>query len=274
MKACEPAREELFETGGRRLLARLQAGETCLALGLRNARTPEIVRLAAAADFDLVWIDMEHAAIDIETAAELAATAAALGLCGWVRIPEGMPGLAGPLLDGGAGGIVFPHIESAEAAGDAVAACRFPPHGNRSQNALLPQLGYRRLPPEERMRRADRSVIVQLVIETPEGVDRIDEIAAVLGIDLIALGLNDLSTMMGHVGQPDHPEVISACRRVIDAGRNHGVAVVAGGVGSPDHFRQLVSAGVAPLAFAGMDTEMIADVLAQRRERWRNGVSS
>jgi 2-keto-3-deoxy-L-rhamnonate aldolase RhmA len=257
-----------FEVGGPNILARLRSGERCMALGLRNARTPEIVRLAAAAAYDLVWIDMEHAPIGVEAAASLASTAASLGLGGWVRVPEGMNGLVGPLLDGGAGGIIFPHIHSAETAYDAVSACRFPPNGNRSQNALLPQLGYTRYPLAEMMTRADNAAIVQLLIETPQGIDRIDEIVDVPGIDLIALGLNDLSTTMGHAGQPGHLDVIDACKRVVEACRKRNVLVIAGGAGTPDAFANLVELGIAPLAFVGMDTEMLGDILSQRRSKW------
>ncbi|MBI1622408.1 HpcH/HpaI aldolase family protein [Aquamicrobium zhengzhouense] len=257
-----------FEVGGRRILDRLKSGERCVALGLRNARTPEIVRLAASSGYDLVWIDMEHAPISIETAASLASMAASLGLGGWVRVPEGMNGLVGPLLDGGAGGIIFPHIHNAETAHAAVSACRFPPHGSRSQNALLPQLAYTRLSPSDTMRRADHAAIVQLLIETPEGIDRIDEIMSVQGIDLIALGLNDLSTSMGYPGEPGHAEVVGACRRVTEVCGKHGISVIAGGAGSPDVFAKLVDLGIAPLAFVGMDTDMLCDILAQRKNKW------
>jgi 2-keto-3-deoxy-L-rhamnonate aldolase RhmA len=257
------------ETAGRRLLERLMAGETCLALGLRNARSSDIVRLAAGLGYDLAWIDMEHAAIGIETAVALASVAGDLGLCGWVRIPEGQEGLAGPLLDGGAGGIIFPHIETVEQAAAAVAACRFPPAGDRSQNALLPQLAYRSLPAAERMGRADRAAIVQLVIETPAAIAGIEAIAAVPGVDMIAVGLNDLAAAMGLGGETGHPDLIAACRTVAAACRAHGVVPVAGGAGRPSLFRTLVAAGMAPLAFAAMDLEALADILAQRRDRWR-----
>ncbi|AXV17878.1 hypothetical protein CYG48_18990 (plasmid) [Neorhizobium sp. SOG26] len=257
------------ETGGRGLLSRLRSGETCLAVGLRNARTPEILRIAASAGFDLAWIDMEHAPFGMETAAGLAAAAASLSLGGWIRIPEGMTGLVGPLLDGGAGGIIFPHIRSAASAREAVAACRFPPLGGRSQNAFLPQLGYVRNAPVDTMRRADAAAIVQLLIETPEGIGAIEEIVAVPGVDMVAVGLNDLSTAWGHIGMPDHPDILEGCRKVAQACRERGIVAVAGGTAGPDHLRALVAMGFAPLAFAGMDTEMLAEVLAQRRDRWR-----
>ncbi|WP_028035817.1 HpcH/HpaI aldolase/citrate lyase family protein [Chelativorans sp. J32] len=262
---------EPSETGGRRILQSLQAGKTCIALGLRNARTTEIAKLAASVGYDLVWVDMEHAPIGVESAAALAATAASLGVGGWVRIREGMTGLVGPLLDGGAGGIICPHIQSAVAAREAVAACRFPPKGGRSQNALLPQLGYVRHNSLETMRRADNGAIVQLLIETPEGVDRIDEIAAEPGVDMIAIGLNDLSVTMGRPGEPGHPDFLEVCKRVANACGRRGVVAVAGGTATPELFSALVSIGFAPLAFAGMDTEMLADNLSQRRHRWLFG---
>src|SRR5690606_23726837 len=152
-----------------------------------------------------------------------------------VRIPEGMTGLVGPLLDGGAGGIIFPHIRSAASAQEAVAACRFPPLGGRSQNALLPQLGYVRRAPDETMRRADAAAIVQLLIETPDGIDNREEIVAVPGIDFVAVGRNDLATAWGHVGMRQHSDSMEGCRKVAEACRRRGIVASAGGAANPDH---------------------------------------
>ena len=109
---------------------------------------------------------------------------------------------------------------------------------------------------------------VNLLIGTAEGIDRIDEIMSVQGIDLIALGLNDLSTSMGYPGEPGHAEVVGACRRVTEVCGKHGISVIAGGAGSPDVFAKLVDLGIAPLAFVGMDTDMLCDILAQRKNKW------
>src|SRR5271170_8492529 len=127
------------------VLQRLAQGEPLLSLGIRNARTAEIVRMAKTAGFGLVWIDLEHSSISIDCAVQILASAADLGLEAWVRVPEREYGVIGRLLDGGATGIVAPRVETAAEAQQVVNAARFPPRGQRSQTALLPQAKYRRL---------------------------------------------------------------------------------------------------------------------------------
>src|SRR3984957_18979262 len=133
------------------MLQRLAQGEPLLSLGIRNARTAEIVRMAKTAGFGLVWIDLEHSSISIDCAVQIIASAADLGLEAWARIPERDYGVIGRLLDGGATGIVVPRVETAEEARQVVNAARFPPRGQRSQIAQLPQVGYRRMPAAELM---------------------------------------------------------------------------------------------------------------------------
>ena len=116
-------------------LQRLAQGIPLLSLGIRNARTAEIVRMAKTAGFGLVWIDLEHSSISIDCAVQIIASAADLGLEAWARVPEREYGAIGRLLDGGATGIVAPRIETAEEAQNVVNAARFPPRGQRSQIA-------------------------------------------------------------------------------------------------------------------------------------------
>ena len=93
-------------------LQSLAQGIPLLSLGIRNARTAEIVRMAKTAGFGLVWIDLEHSSISIDCAAQIIASAADLGLEAWARVPEREYGAIGRLLDGGATGIIAPRIET------------------------------------------------------------------------------------------------------------------------------------------------------------------
>src|ERR1700743_1995642 len=86
------------------VLERLRAAEPVLSLGIRNARSSEIVRLAHGAGFGIVWIDLEHSSIPLENAAQIAATALDLGLEGWVRTAERDYTIIGRLLDSGVTG--------------------------------------------------------------------------------------------------------------------------------------------------------------------------
>lgn len=250
------------------MLQRLAQGEPLLSLGIRNARTAEIVRMAKTAGFGLVWIDLEHSGISIDCAAQIIASAADLGLEGWVRVPERDYGVIGRLLDGGATGIIAPRVETAEETQKVVNAARFPPRGQRSQTALLPQAQYRRMSAAQLMHCADLATTVHILIESAEGVRNADAIAAIDGVDVLHVGLNDLSVDLGHVDQLRHAEVLAACKRVIAAAHSRGKLAVVGGASDPALFVELLNAGAAPLVFAAIDTDLVAAGLTQRAADW------
>jgi 2-keto-3-deoxy-L-rhamnonate aldolase RhmA len=254
------------------VLQRLAQGEPILSLGIRNARTAEIVRIAKTAGFGLVWIDLEHSSISIDTAVQIIASAADLDVEAWVRVPERDYGVIGRLLDGGATGIVAPRVETAEEAQEVVNAARFPPRGRRSQIALLPQAKYRRMSAAEIMRCADRATTVHILIESAEGVRNADAIAAVDGVDMLHVGLNDLSVDLGHVDHLRHADMLDACKRVIASAHRRGKLAVAGGSSDPALLLQLLNAGAAPIVFAAIDTDILAGGLSQRAAEWSQRV--
>ena len=253
---------------GSAVLRRLASGEPLLSLGLRNARTAEIVRIAKTAGFDIIWIDLEHSSISIDCAVQISASAADLGLESWVRVPEREYGVIGRLLDGGATGIIAPRVETADEARQVVNAARFPPRGYRSQIAHLPQVGYRKLAPSELMAAADRATTVHILIESAKGVANADSIAAIDGVDILHVGMNDLSVDMGHIGGLWHPEMLDACQHVIGAARRNGKLSAVGGASDPELCKSMLDAGAAPILFAAIDTDVIATGLNQRAHEW------
>jgi 2-keto-3-deoxy-L-rhamnonate aldolase RhmA len=250
------------------VLQGLAQGEPLLSLGIRNARTAEIVRIAKTAGFGLVWIDLEHSSISIDCAVQIVASAADLGLEAWVRIPERDYGVIGRLLDGGATGIIAPRVETAEEAQKVVNAARFPPRGQRSQTALLPQAKYRRMSAAELMRCAELATTVHILIESAEGVRNAEAIAAIDGVDVLHVGMNDLSVDLGHVDHLRHADMFGACKRVIAAAHSRGKLAVVGGSSDPALFIELLNAGAVPLVFAAIDTDVLAAGLTQRATDW------
>jgi 2-keto-3-deoxy-L-rhamnonate aldolase RhmA len=249
-------------------LQRLTRGEPLLSLGIRNARTAEIVRMAKTAGFGMVWIDLEHSSISIDCAAQIIASAADLGLEAWVRVPEREYGDIGRLLDGGATGIIAPRVETDEEAQRVVNAARFPPRGQRSQIALLPQAKYRRMSAAELMRCADLATTVHILIESAEGVRNADAIAAIEGVDVLHVGMNDLSVDLEHVDDLRHADMFDACKRVIAAAHSRGKLAVVGGLSDPALCVELLNAGAVPIVFAAIDTDVLAAGLAQRATQW------
>jgi 2-keto-3-deoxy-L-rhamnonate aldolase RhmA len=250
------------------LLGNLARGEPVLSLGIRNARTTEILRIAKTAGFGVIWIDLEHSSISHDCAAQILASAADLGLGAWVRVPERDYGVIGRLLDGGATGIVAPRVETVDEARQIVNAARFPPRGQRSQIALLPQAGYKRMSAADLMTVADDATSVHILLESAKGIANAAAIAAVDGVDMLHVGMNDLSVDLGHVGNLRHPDMLSACRKVIAAARLHGKLAVAGGASDPALFFELLDAGSVPLVFAAIDTDVLSAGLAQRALEW------
>ena len=251
------------------VLRSLAAGEPLLSLGIRNARSAEIVRIAKTAGFGLVWIDLEHSSISIDCATQIAASAADLGLEAWVRVPERDYGVVGRLLDGGATGIIAPRVETAAGAQLVVDAARFPPRGHRSQIAHLPQAGYRRLPAADLMQVADRATTVHILLESARGIANAAQIAAVDGVDVVHVGLNDLSVDLGHVGNIRHPQIVAACRKVIAAANQHNKLAVVGGSSDPGLFMEMLQAGAVPIVFAAIDTDVLSVGLTQRGQEWQ-----
>lgn len=258
---------------GSSILARLRDRQPCYALGIRTARSVDFVRMAATSGYDTIWIDLEHSTISLDTVSQMAVTARDLGMEPWARVPEGDFGIIGRILDGGITGLIVPQIETADDARKAASYCRYPPEGGRSQNALISTFGFRRMPGRERVEAANRAVVLQILLETQEAIDNAEEIAAVDGVDIIGLGLNDLSSHLGILGDVRSETIAALCRKVIAAGTKHGKPVVIGGLAGPEHYAELVGMGAAPYVFAAIDTDLFVDILDQRISRWRNATS-
>lgn len=245
------------------LRARMESGETVFGLGVRLARTGEIALLAKAAGFDWLFVDMEHNALSIDTAAQICLVAQAAGLPALVRIPGDDPLTAARLLDGGAAGIVVPHVDSPEQIAPVVERCRFPPRGRRSIGGPLPQLHYAALPAAEHMQKVDARTLIVAMIESPEAVANAGDIAALAGVDALLFGSNDLALEMGIPGRLDDPRIEAAYRAVIAAARAHDKLVGLGGVYTAELLERYLPLGFR-FALLGSD---LALLLAGARER-------
>lgn len=243
--------------GGAPLLQKLRRGELATAMMIRSARTADVVRIAASTGHDGIIVDLEHSAMSLDAVAQMTAVANDLGLTPFVRVPERDYGSIGRVLDGGACGIVAARIETAEQARDVARACRFPPRGQRSQLTQVPQLGFRPTPARELNPRLDQAIIVQILIETPLGVANADAIAAVDGVDMLAIGANDLTAELGAPGDVRSKPFRDAVMQVAAACRRHDKICVIGGVSDLNVLTDLMAAGVAPMMMSGSDLDLL-----------------
>jgi len=208
---------------------RLRAGDVVMGITVRMSRSAEIARIAKTSGHDFLFIDAQHSIYDLETIAHIAQTALAIGIAPMVRVR----GVGDPdvslLLDNGVTGIIFPDVSTVADARKAVDTCRFAPLGKRSVCGGYPHFDYRSVPLSQAVPQLDDSCLVVCMIETVEGLENIDAIAAVEGIDVLHVGSNDLLTNMGMAGQFDAPEIIAAQDKVIAAARKHGKFAGCGG---------------------------------------------
>src|ERR1700752_972705 len=123
---------------------RLGRGEVVASMTVRLIRGIEIARIAKTAGFDSLYVDLEHASFSLDTTGQICIAALEAGITPLVRVPG--VGQVSRVLDGGALGIIAPHVQSADDARAYVAAAKFPPLGQRSAAGPLPRLQYRGFP--------------------------------------------------------------------------------------------------------------------------------
>ena len=253
---------------------KMRAGGVALCTGLRLARTVDFGMLAAQAGFDCVYVDMEHSPISLETASTICAGCHGLGITPLVRTPSHAPDWISRVLDGGAQGVIVPHVNTAEQAIAVASAARFPPLGHRSVMGLSPALGYRAAPLGTMNQALNDETLLIVMIETPQGVANADAIAAVPGVDMLLIGSNDLCTEMGIPGELRHPRLREAYETVGQACERHGKVLGIGGIrGDLDLQRDLLKLG-ARFLIAGSDTNYLAAAMRKDVEGLREVINS
>ena len=245
------------------LKEQLDSGGLALGVGLRGARTVEIARAMKTAGFDWLFIDMEHNTMSLDDACNISVAAQAEGIAPIVRVPGTEHHHATRALDGGAQGIVVPHVDDAETARQMVANVRYPPVGHRSLYGALPQAGFEAHPMPDLMAGLNASTFLVLMIESPEGVAAADDIAALDGVDALLIGTADLTAEMGIPGQVTHPDVVSAYETVIAACHRHEKCPGMGGVYQPDAMKQYIDMGMRLILAGSEFTFMMQGARAQ-----------
>jgi 2-keto-3-deoxy-L-rhamnonate aldolase RhmA len=218
------------QIGENRAKKMLKAKELVLVMGVNQLRTPNIAMISAACGFDAVYIDLEHNPTSLETAAGVCVAALGMGLTPIARVTSHDPHDSTRILDCGAQGVMVPHVNNAAEAKAVVDACLYAPKGHRSAFGSGPALGYAALPQADVCKKLNDETLLIAMIETPQGVENADAMAAIDGIDVLHIGSSDLSTEMGIPGQYKSDRMRAAYQKVADAARKHGKAFGVGGV--------------------------------------------
>jgi len=168
--------------------------------------SPRLVEYLAGFGLDVVWIDAERMSYDFERIEEMVRAARVAGICSVARPWLNDAGLITRYFDCGIDGIMVPHVEDGATARRMVDIVRYARPKDHAEKILI------------------------IMVETPAAIDRIDEIAAVPGVDVINIGVNDVALALGFPGEPEHPKVTalleSAIARVVKGGKTAGLNVL------------------------------------------------
>jgi len=186
--------------------------------------SPGMSAILANAGCRFVLYDMEHTGLGFETLKWLFSTCRGLAVEPMVRVPRGEYTWLARALDLGARGVMIPMVESEEQARSIVQSCRYPPLGRRGAAFGFAQCDYLGGNVADKVKAYNERTLVIAQIETERGLEQVDRIAAVQGIDVLWVGHFDLSNFMGIPGQFDDPRFDAAMRSVVAACRRHGKA--------------------------------------------------
>jgi len=202
----------------------LAEGGVAVGTMVADFRSPEVAAILAAAGFGFFIIDNEHSPYSLEADHEIVRHARRLGIDAYVRVPDAQYHLIARTLDIGAEGVMVPRVESPETVREVVDAVKYPPLGRRGYGvrSIVTEHQAVSMPQAIEFLNANTMVIVQ--IESAEAVERVSELVAVPGVDVALIGPADLSVSLGLPGEFEHPKMVQAIQRVIDACDRAGVA--------------------------------------------------
>ena len=206
-----------------RQLLKAAGGHPPLGTWIMSA-SPIVAEAVGCAGFDWGVIDMEHAPLDMMEVVQMLQALSSTRMVPLVRLPWNDSVMVKRVLDGGATTLLFPFVQNADEATRAVASTRYAPEGHRGMSAMSRASRFATMP--NYLTTANKLISVVVQLETDDAVGRLEEIAAVDGVDALFIGPADLSASMGHVGQLNHPAVVDrmaqAVRRAKECGKPIG----------------------------------------------------
>lgn len=237
-----------------------------LQIGLWHSLSSHLaVEILADAGFDWILLDTEHAPNELPMV-----HTQLLAACGGtahpvVRLAWNDPVIIKRLLDIGAQSLLIPYVETEEEARRAVMSVRYPPEGFRGVAALTRASRFGRI--KGYAEAASHEICLLLQVETKRGLENLERIARLEGVDGVFVGPGDLAAALGYLGQPSHPEVVKIIddmiKRIKDAGRAPGI--LSGDAELAQHYIELGCL----FAAVGSDTAILARGADQLAAKFR-----
>jgi 2-dehydro-3-deoxyglucarate aldolase/4-hydroxy-2-oxoheptanedioate aldolase len=203
----------------------LRQGGIAIGTMVFEFNTTGIARIAAEAGAEFVIFDMEHTGWSLETIRHLMASSQAADIVPMVRVPATQSHFIARALDVGAMGLIIPMVETEQQARLIVQFAKYPPMGRRGAAFGVAHDDYSDGDIVAKMRSANEEGLVIALIETAQGIENVEAIAAVDGIDVLWIGHFDLTNSMNIPGQFTHPDFVRAVARVLAAAQQHDKAV-------------------------------------------------
>jgi 2-keto-3-deoxy-L-rhamnonate aldolase RhmA len=236
---------------------RARAGELVLGAMVFEFFTPGIAKMALLAGAEFILFDMEHTGLGFETLKTMVATCRGLGIAPLARVPRGEYHFLARALDVGCHGVMIPMVENAAQARVVAAATHYPPTGRRGAAFGLANDDYEPGDVCSKITALEARNVVIAQIETENGLENVEAIAGVDGIDVLWVGHFDLTNFLGIPAKFDNPRYLQAIKRIVSAGRQYKK-----GLGfmptDPDWARQYRNLGFNMLA-AGTDPAILID---------------
>ena len=210
---------------------------------------PAIYELAGLAGFDFTIIDLEHGPLTYESAQNAIRAWELAGVSPVIRVPKNEEHYILRALDIGAHGVEVPEINTKEQAENLAKACRYYPKGNRGVCRFVRAAEYSRMPKAEYFKFANENVTVIAHLEGVEGVNNLDDILEVEGIDVLFIGPYDLSQSMGIPGQVDHPDLIAKMISIVEKAEVKG-KIIGTFVETPEAAKEWMKRGVKYISYS------------------------
>ncbi len=202
---------------------RLAEGGTSFGTMIFEFFTPSLPQIVRAAGAEFLLLDMEHSAVDFETVKTQIALCRGIGLVPLARVPATQYHFISRLLDSGAMGVMVPMVETAEQAAHIVACTRYPPAGIRGAAfGVAAHDDFEGGAVADKIAAAHARTLVIALVETAKGIENVEAIAAVPGIDVVWLGHFDLTNFMGIPAEFENPRYLAAVDKLLAACARHG----------------------------------------------------
>jgi 2-keto-3-deoxy-L-rhamnonate aldolase RhmA len=159
-------------------------------------------------------------------------------------------------LDGGALGIVMPHVDTADEAREIISHLKYPPIGHRSIAGQQAHFDFRTVAVGDLTRTLNAATMITVMVETPTAVENVDAIAAIPGVDAVLIGTNDLATELGIPGQFNDPRIVAAFEQVIAGCKRYNKWPGMGGIRDEETTKRYIAMGMR-MILAGVEAGML-----------------